>query len=280
MRYVRLKETRPNVDATHVPPPEYRVNCDDTLGEGPFEQRGTDDGFLMTGNYRPLATRNLVLLGGSFVESAYSHETDRFASIIERDLTVDWQVLNGGYSGTNTLHMLPVVSVKIPTVMTPGSKLVIFIGQSDTTAMNQDSVYWANPKSMAPVLPATLTQYSPWPAEEAVVRTIEALLSVADAYGFDYGVVASPYRDADFDTDPVLRRLYRNDRNYYERATKQREFIQASARSAALRRGRPFMNGQQSVEPTHFYDTMHLNKHGHAVFAAAFSDWLSSWIRR
>lgn len=278
MRTVRLKETPPGVQKPLTPSDAYREACDSTLGQGPFMQRGTVHGFLDTGNERSKAYRNLVMLGGSFVESMFVDELHRFPSIVERALPQDWCVLNGGYSGMTTLHMLAILSAKIPTVMTPGSKLILFIGQSDSNAMATDGSYWSDTKTLAPISPHPVAPFSPWGPKESVKRTIDALLSTAEAFGFEYGVVASPFRDSDFSNDQVLRKLYRRQRRRYESAVERRRFVQEVAKRAANARGRPFLDGQAVVEQHHFYDAMHLNAAGQPVFASAITAWLAQWM--
>lgn len=217
------------------------------------------------------------MLGGSFVESMFVDELDRFPSIVERGLPEEWQVLNGGYSGMTTLHLLPLLTSKVPTVMSPGSKLLLFIGQSDVNAMGSAGIYWSDSKTLAPIEPRTFEPFSPWGPKEAVERTVDALLSVAEAFDFDYGVVASPFRDGDFSNDPVLRATYRRQRALYERAVERRRFIQDIAQQVTEFHGRPYFDGQSVVEPNDFYDVIHLNSKGQYVFAEALSSWLVDW---
>lgn len=127
MRYVRLKETPLEVERFHTPSETYRKACDDSLELGPFVQRGTADGFLDTGNARPGANRNLVMVGGSFVESMFSNELARFPSQIERTLPSEWQVCNAGYSGMTTLHILPLLAAKLVPYVVPNGKILILL---------------------------------------------------------------------------------------------------------------------------------------------------------
>src|SRR5690625_4090976 len=98
MRNIPLKEHPPNSHGRYLPSHKDREASDETLGGGPFVGRGTADGYLYTGNERPDAVKNLIMLGGSFVESLFVEERSRFPSIIERSLPDAWRVLNGGQS--------------------------------------------------------------------------------------------------------------------------------------------------------------------------------------
>lgn len=278
MRTIRLKETRPNRDEWLTPSDEYRELCDDTLEAGPFHVRGTPDGFLDTGNARPEATKNLVMLGGSFVESNYCAEGARFPSQIERGLPSEWRVLNGGYSGMSTLHLASLLLAKVPMHLPPGSAVLIFIGQSDLEVMEQEGSYWSTKHRVTPVQPAGETPYAPWENLEALPRMIDAALSVADSLGLRYGVVASPFRESDFALDPVLRVQHRRSRVSYRRKYAIRRRIVAEAEAAARAHGVPFLNAHEQMSPTDFYDIMHLNAWGHARFTLVLRSWLDQWL--
>lgn len=278
MRTIRLKETRPGADDLLTPKDESRVLCDLTLEAGPFRRRADADGFLITGNERPAARENLILLGDSFLEGSYSHENHRFASLLENDLPEEWRVLNGGYSGTSSLHLLPQLSAKIPPLMTAGGALVIFAGQADGEVLLQPGTFWDAKDRVTPIRPPRQGSTAPWPPEEAHLRIIRALIATCQAFGFTVGVVASPIRLGDFSHDQALRTLYRRDANLHRSRVALRRQIQENARTAATEAGVPFLDGQSVVSPTHFYDLMHLNREGHHVFADALAEWLSTWL--
>lgn len=272
MRTIRLKET-PSGRREHTPADEYRRTCDASLGRGPFIQEGTPDGFLATGNDRPDATRNLVMIGGSFVESLFIPVQDRFASRIERDLPADWRVLNAGYSGMTTLHLLSVLAAKLPPYL-EGGKLLIFIGQSDVNAISEPGSYWHSSKTVTPIMPAPEVKPMPWEPLESFERMLDATCSTASALGIDYALVAAPFRDGEFDTDDVLRAFYKRDRDRYERMTALRHRVRDATLAAAERHGRPVFDAQAVVAPTDFYDIAHLNETGQARFASSLAPWL------
>ncbi|MCT2260352.1 hypothetical protein M3F59_01685 [Brachybacterium muris] len=151
---MRLKEITPGVDDTVAATDFHRSIADETLPEGPFRRRGTPEGFLATGNDRPEATRRLVLLGGSFVESMFAPETERFPSRIERRLPADWRLLNGGYSGMATLHALTQLPAKIVPYASGRNRLVYFVPMSDSNALTAASHYWSASKNESPFVPA------------------------------------------------------------------------------------------------------------------------------
>lgn len=276
VRTIRLKET-PAGRREHTPTDEYRKGCDASLGEGPFIQEGTPDGFLATGNDRPDATRNLVMLGDSFVESMFTSVTTRFASRVERELPDEWRVLNAGLSGMTSLHLLSVMAAKMPPFLVDGGKLVIFIGQSDATAVALPGSYWDPRRTVTPTIPALERMPVPWEPREASERLTDAVCATATALGIDYALVASPFRDGDFNVDPALRGFYERNRRRYERATAIRRGVREVTLRTAERHGRPVFDAQQFVEPTDFYDVQHLNEHGQQRFSDVLTPWLRTW---
>lgn len=277
-RTIRLKETRRHRASWLTPSPEYRSLCDDTLDPGPFLTRGTSHGFLETGNPRPDATMNLLMFGGSFVESNYCHEHERFASRVERDLPRRWRVLNGGYSGMSTLHLSSLLLAKAPMHLPPGSAVVIFIGQSDLEVMGQEGSYWSTKARVTPVQPAPERTEVPWDNMTALTRMIDAALSIADSLGLRYGVVASPFREADFSTDPVLRAQHGRDRARYRDSYKIRRRIVTATGEAAKAHSAPFLNAHEVMQAGDFYDIMHLNAGGQARFSRVLRSWLDTWL--
>lgn len=273
MREIRLKEPRPSVRDFLTPSDEYREGCDDTLAPGPFRRRNTDDGFLATGNDRFDAPKRLVLLGGSFVESMYTDEKQRFPSLIERDLPDEWRVCNGGYSGMTSLHLLNVLASKIPSILTPGSKVVLFIGMSDVDALMRRGLYWDSEARITPVIPAPSPREVSLAPVDAARGVIRSVVDVAVNLGMDFGVVASPYRKAGLD-DEVVARLHSGSDARYRDREEARRVVQETAREEAARAGVPFFDSQRHCDPSDFYDMFHLNELGQVMYAAAIDSWL------
>ncbi|WP_422115749.1 SGNH/GDSL hydrolase family protein [Brachybacterium sp. UNK5269] len=262
MRTIRLKEIRPGYEDRMTPPAGYLASSNSTLTEGPFRRRGTPDGFLDTAQDRPDANKKLVLLGDSFVESMFIDEHSRFPAIIERGLTDDWRVCNGGYSGMTALHQLGVLSMKIPPLLTPGSKVILFFGMVDVFALSQPGRYWDAHDFVTPILPAPEEVSSPLSIDEVHRGAVRAVLETARAFGMDFGVVSSAYRRPDV-RDPAP-----------QSPEAIRRLIQRVTREEAARVSAPFFASQSHVTPDDFYDTLHMNEAGQHRYATAFGEWL------
>lgn len=202
LRSIRLKEADPNTEGSHTPAPSIRAASNDTLQEGPFRARTDSNGFLMTGN-PPTDDPPMVFLGGSFVESMFADEPDRFVSQLERK--VPFKCLNGGYSGSTTLQLFNVLINKVYPIVGLGGRVVFFIGQSDADYLGTTSTYWTDhprgstllpPKAPAGLLPEGLF---------ATQRVTQLVLDAAESLGIHLTLALSPYQIPDFNTDRAIR---------------------------------------------------------------------------
>lgn len=281
MRTLRLKETEPGTDDWLSPQDIHRSISDDSLADGPFRRRGTAEGFLSTGNVRPEATRRLVMLGGSFVESMFCPEQQRFASVVERSLPSEWSVLNGGYSGLTTLHAFTQLAAKIVPFVQREDVLLYFVPMSDSNALNSPGLYWAASKTVTPFVPLADNAAPSWDRREAVVRVLSAFLAAAEALGMRIAVVASPFRDGNFSSDTAIRTLYKEDRTRYARARARFQLLHDVARHECAQREIPFFDAQAVMgDPGLFYDQMHLNAKGQARFAEELTRFVTPLLAR
>lgn len=274
MRTLRFKEIAPGADGEVSPADIHFAISDGSMPPGPFRRRGTSDGFLDTGNDRPDATRNLVLLGDSFVESMFAPEQQRFASQVERALPPQWRVLNGGYSGMTSLHVLAQLAAKVVPLAASPHRLVYFVPMSDGKAIAEQGLYWSTSTTVSPIGPAS-SNAPAWDRRTAAVRAIRSVLAAARAFELPLSVVASPYRAGDFATDGALRALYKEDPRRYGRARWAFDLLQEVAREECAAHGIPFLDAQAVVpDPELFYDQLHLNPRGQDAFARPFAQWI------
>lgn len=275
MRSLRFKEVAPGTDHEVAPADIHRSISDASLPAGPFRRRGTVDGFLDTGNHRPDAARNLVLLGDSFVESVFAPEQQRFASQLERALPPEWRVLNGGYSGMTSLHALAQLAAKVVPMAAAPHRLVYFVPMSDSKALTEQGLYWSTSNTVSPIAPA-VSHAPAWDRRTAATRAIRAVLAAAAAFELPLSVVASPYRAGDLATDGALRALYRDDPRRYARSRSAFDLLHEVAREECARQDVPFLDAQPIMrDPGLFYDQLHLNLRGQDHFAQALTQWVA-----
>lgn len=272
-RWIRLKEHSPNTDREITPAEQFIEFSDSTLGPGPFRLRTDNEGYIQTGNLPNTKAESLVVLGGSFVESTFTAESDRFLSRAER-LMPQYRILNGGYSGTTTLQLLNTMINKVYPSIGADGKLIMFIGQSDADVIDLDGSYWTNVERWTPIIPGSpLSHHLPTrgPSVEAVIRII---IEAAKALRIDLTLAVSPFRINNFSHDMVLRKRFRRNRELFNRKMEIREEIRLTAVRVAEEQGVPCIDfvGLIGSNPEWFYDTLHLNDLGQQNFANLFVD--------
>lgn len=282
-RSIRLKEHTPLSYKVHTPSDLYRETSDSTLGKGPFIARADADGFLRTGNDTAESSPKVIILGGSFIESMFVPENIRFPSILERRLAVAGhprKILNGGYSGNNTLQIIQSVISKLPSIVDDDTIVLLSIGQSDAEVLLTPGTYWSPKPRIAPIQPPSRWTDRPDSSPEEALRSVTRLLiSSAQTLGLNTGVIVSGFRDGDFSFDPVLRHTHRRNRESYKRMVRMRRMIQSVGTEVALEAGLPTFDAHQATNggaPDLYYDNMHLNERGQEVMAAALEEWLIS----
>lgn len=247
--------------------------------------RTDDQGFIRTGNDVDVEFPEIFVVGDSFTESLFASENVRFASQFERGVLkagFQYRVLNGGYSGMTTLHMLGVLTTKLPLLVKRPSKILLVIGQSDVNALSSPGLYWEQSKTVtpfaAPTMDANETLHD-WRA--AFVQMVTTVVTFAKLQGYDFAITAGLYRNGDLRIDRVLQRTFRNNREAYEAETEKRRFILRTVREIAREHRIPLFDASEEIlkRPEYFYDLLHLNHHGQEAYARALTAWAcGEWI--
>lgn len=284
-RSIRLKEHEANLNITKEIAARTQEVADESLPPGPYLLRTDDHGFILTGNDVDADAPDLIVVGDSFVESIVVSEPLRFASQVERVLAAGGsprRVLNGGYSGMTSLHMLGILTVKLPPLMKRDTKLLLVVGQSDANALSAPGLYWEQTKTVTPF--GHPTDDSPVLAEpwkESFTRMLTTVVSFAKLQGYDIALAAGGFRNGDFNVDGVLRRTFRRNREHFDKMIEIRRFIVGAVRSIAADSNVPLfdLSDQLDRHPEYFYDALHLNLAGHAMYAKALATWIAEdWV--
>lgn len=286
-RTIRLKEHHPDLNADRQVTERIREFSDDSLLEGPFLARTDSQGFIMTGNHISPDAPELFIIGDSMVEAHFAAEDVRFASQLERGLSAKghaYQVRNGGYSGMTSLHMLGVLTTKMPMLLKPQSKLLLAIGQSDINALSNPGLYWEQTKTVTPFgSPSAdaIAVEQNW--EDCFVSMVTTIVTFAKVQSYDFAITAGLFRKGNFEHDAVLQRTYRRNRGRYEAGVAKREFIIKAVRSIAHDHAIPLfdVSAEFLERSDYFYDLLHLNQSGHSAYAGALTSWASeNWLVR
>lgn len=273
-RMIRLKEMVLNRNDSLRPPDWYRKGCDDSLPEGPFPVRTDDNGFLLTGNGDRAHLPELTFVGDSFVESMFAEEPERFVSATERGLDavgLQYNCRNAGYSGASSLQLTNLILNKIYPLGGSAQTVVLFGPQTDVHIYGAPATYWADSERYAPVHPPVA------PKPEHIVRGFEATTRVLDislhatkVLGMRTILATSPFRSAPEGTDTWLSGHLGDG---YSTVLARREMYSDAVRRAARDFDVPLLDAAAEFkdQPELFYDELHLNNKGQAVF----SEWLT-----
>ncbi|RNL49466.1 SGNH/GDSL hydrolase family protein [Arthrobacter oryzae] len=237
--------------------------------------RSDRNGFIVTGNDVPVDHPGVLFLGDSFVESMFIPESVRFVSGVERILNsrgVGVRCLNGGYSGTSTLQLVNVLLNKVVPLVGCGGTVVFFVPQSDVPIFRSEASYWHLSDRYSPVIPPFEPEAAVMPKGQPATESLLRLaVTVAREFGARLILVTSPYRYAPRDEDPYLARMLTVEA--YNSMMRRRAALGAAAVNVAAETGVDFIDAMAAFmdHPEAFYDELHLNDEGQAVFA----EWLA-----
>ncbi|QNE90245.1 SGNH/GDSL hydrolase family protein [Corynebacterium incognita] len=231
------------------------------------------NGFVVTGVDTDPEKPSLFFVGGSLVESSFSHPQDRFVSKVAK--SVDWNVFNAGYSGTTLLQSCVMIMVKLPMLAKAGDTIMLFVSQSDANAARSQGGYWTNNSTYSPIKP---------PAEQAPgiefsFKHTETLLDTISVFlkgmGINLVVASSPYRRIDWSTDKWIRGHY-GTLESFKKAQELRRGLNQTAKAHSVVSGIDFLDLASEIDgdPGLFYDEQHFNKAGHIRAAEAISEFL------
>ncbi|MFJ4167921.1 SGNH/GDSL hydrolase family protein [Paenarthrobacter sp. NPDC089714] len=278
-RFIRLKESTPNLDGMRARPEGYLEATDGTVGDGPWRVRTDEHGFIVTGNDVAAGAPPLVFIGDSFVEATFTPESIRFVSQVERHLQSDglnFRCLNGGYSGATTLQLFNVFLNKVVPLVGRGGKVVFFLPQSDLPIYFRPHSYWYPTDRYAPLLPPVEPAATDLPRGSSALTAILGLaVWAAQEFGIDLILVSSPHRNATREEDAYLARRISADQHLS--LAQRRQDIRTAVHKFVATSGVTFIDADTEFldKPSAFYDELHLNDSGHDIFAA----WLADQLR-
>lgn len=274
-RSIRFKEWGVFEDTIKRPKPVQVERSDGTLVADDYRLRTDMNGFIRTGNDHPNAgsMKKIITLGGSFVESLYAHEQDRFQSRVERNLRDsgrNYSVWNGGYSGSTLLHSFNVFMNKVVPMLPAVEKVLIFTAMSDLRTQVNRRSYWLNDSTHAPVLdPRNKDAPDDSPVSADMQRQLlTGFIHMAKSFGHDPVVVLTPFRAADYHEDAFTNWLHK-DQHSYDKYLDRLNLINTTAEEVASSMGVGVidLHSRMSHDAKNFYDTMHLNSRGQEVTA-------------
>lgn len=283
-RSIRLKEIEPNTVKALAPSGEYLKRTNGSIQKKEYLTRTDGNGAIITGNKIEFAesSRSLILLGGSFVESSYVDEGQRFSAVAERALAGACKVFNYAYSGTTLFQSMLAFLAKIVSSHDPQrSKVMVFISYTDVDVLKLEGAYWNNSKRYAPIVPALGDQRLSGVFQ--VSRYYAVLKSFCDClvnFGFDYTIVDAPYVCLGTPSGRDFLRAYFGSEARANERVHCRELLSSVTADFAENYGAKYwdLHSILSGDLQYFYDHCHVNASGSDVVGQAVAKYYESWI--
>lgn len=275
-RGIRLKEHYQGNTAIWKPSDKTMLCTDGSLPQIVYEHPVTEDGFLDTGVPRSPEKNSVFVLGGSFVESSYSAMDRRFIAQAAR--RVEANVLNGGYSGMTSLHMLNTLTNKIAGLARPGDSVLLFSPLSNANALLTGG-YWTDHPRYAQIQPPYESSPPEWGENTAAL--LSTMVHFCRQVGLRVALAASPRREeVDFNAEGWLRKLHGRKRQSFERMYEARTKVIEDTRDVASAMEVPLLDMHAALggKAKYFYDEVHLNHDGQDVAADHLVDFLEDFL--
>lgn len=197
-RVIRFKEWGCNEKLTKEPTEHQIANSTDSLEVKDYCLTTDDNGFIVNGlnaNYGSKA-KNLVVLGDSFVESLYVDEDKRINAVLERSLS-DFNVLNGGYSGATSLHLLNIIINKV--IPINPHFVILFVPTNDERIQAIKNGYWNTDKRLSSLVPLgkdseLRVNYSLSSFSSSVEKILQLICLTLNTYEIKYCLGTTPHR--------------------------------------------------------------------------------------
>lgn len=142
-RSIRLKEYGANLDFEAIPSADYVEARGHAIDDRPCRVRTDENGFILSGH--SLTGKTIIGLGDSVLECLFVKEDDRFCAQLQKRIRQETSqsinVLNGGYSGSTTLHVLNAFINKV--VPLKPDAVFLMTGIMDLEAMFKVDSFWS-----------------------------------------------------------------------------------------------------------------------------------------
>ncbi|MFW0111563.1 SGNH/GDSL hydrolase family protein [Rothia sp. CCM 9416] len=283
-RTIRLKEFNPGMVRPATPEESYLLHTDGSLKKCNTVLRSDNNGFLVTGNALSGGRKKIAILGDSFVESYWaSAETKRWVSVAERcleDLAPGrFSLLNGGYSGSTSLHMALSLPAKMRVLFTDLAGVILFVPSCDTEVADLKHTYWTKDTYWSPLSPYNHPGDLP-AGEFDIYQDIRAnwglMLSYLRAYDVPVVVASSPTRTALVEDDPFILDKFSNNEEFNIWSSRNQRLMRAVL-DFAENQGVETIDTYKFPWPLNgsypfFYDYLHLNDQGQSFFGRLIAE--------
>lgn len=280
-RVIRLKEWGCNKSTTKKPAESQILNATQALESKNYILNTDSNGFIINGitSNRGNRYKNLVLLGDSFVESLFVDEDKRINAVIENRF-IDCNVLNGGYSGATSLHLLNVINNKV--IPLNPDFVVFFVPTNDQRIKAVDNGYWNKDQRLSSVIPSgkgaeLVDDYPKTSFSSSVEKMLEVIHFTLNTYGIKHCFATTPHRQKLDEKDEWFKLKSLNLKNYGAKVT-QRKQVNSVCRAFCLEKKIALIDLETELSEFnhYFYDDLHLTNQSSPIVGGIISDRLKS----
>lgn len=278
-RVIRLKEWGCNKKTTKKPAENQILNATHALEAKDYALNTDSNGFIINSGKIETRDKNLVLLGDSFIESLFVDEDKRINAVIENNFT-DFNVLNGGYSGATSLHLLNVITNKV--IPLNPDFVVIFVPTNDQRVKAVENGYWNKDQRLSSVIPSgkgaeLVDDYPVTSFSSSVEKMLEVIHFTLSIYGIKHCFGTTPHRQKLVEDDEWFKLKSLNLKSYSVKVS-QRKQVNSVCRAFCLEKKIALIDLEAELSDFnhYFYDDLHLTNQSSPIVGDIISDRLKS----
>lgn len=281
-RAIRLREFAVSQDFLADVPLDYRSARGGKPDGIHYRIRTDECGFILSGDFQ--SSMKVVGLGDSVMECRFINEGERACARIEHQLGQTLQVLNGGYSGATSLHILNTILNKVIPLSPRG--IFIMTGIMDIEAMCKAKSFWTTDVHLR-----TITEigndagepdinYAPFMDVTHRLRLTKSIIDVCRTFGIPICFISTPHLQ--IYEGHYITMSY--SRAQYGEFTQKRTQANYSLNQLCIAMSVPFYDVQSAFAERIdlFHDDIHMNEEGTLVLAKSLDEQgffrlLKSW---
>lgn len=281
-RVIRLKEWGSNTRTFKRPSEKQFQVATSALKDKSFPLNTDKNGFIINSYTENELERKktLVLLGDSFVESLFVDEELRINSIVEKFLK-DFRVLNGGYSGATSLHILNIIINKV--IPLNPDYVVFFLPTNDQRVQRLDNGYWNSDARLSPLVPLRkgdelVDDYPMMSNSKSVYKLLEVIHLMLESFSIPHCFATTPHRTDVTSEDEWVKKAKINIKHFSEKV-RQRKAVNNTCREFCLKEGLNCIDLENDpvIVNDFFYDDLHLTNQSSPVVGKIIFERLKSW---
>ena len=280
-RVIRLKEWGCNKKTTKKPAENQILNATRALEAKDYALNTDSNGFIINGarNNEEVRDKKLVLLGDSFVESLFVDEDKRINAIIESRFD-NCNVLNGGYSGATSLHLLNVINNKV--IPLNPDFVVFFVPTNDQRIKAVENGYWNKDQRLSSFIHSgkcleLVDNYPETTFSSSVEKMLEVIHFTLGIYGIKHCFATTPHRQKLVEDDEWFKLKSLNLKSYSVKVS-QRKQVNSVCRAFCLEKKIALIDLEAELSDFnhYFYDDLHLTNQSSPIVGDIISDRLKS----